>query len=280
MKRLLNIVFALALGMMAWGQGRADNPALNGKNQPAITSKDSTKVRQEEMWFDPTRKQEKVKEVYNFSTDWRIEVGYVQNQQRSKTGNMMNPYLHGMKIGGTVDFNLPFRLSLQTGLTYTVTYGRIEQHWPASTIEAQHADGDYILHNIMEHQLGIPLRLFYRQPLWKKLSLVFYGGPKLEIGLAQPDYLHLHLTDTYGSVLGSKDMLEAMGVRTSDYDRYGVGDLNRLNVQMGVGGGIEWDQYRLQAGYDFGLNNLVKTKLVKDQHMWEWGWYVSFVYKF
>ena len=279
MKKLLNIVFALSLSLLAWSQGRADMPAIDGKHT-IVTSKDSTGVKQEETWFDPTRKQEKVKEVYHFSTDWRIEAGYVQNQQRSKTGNMMNPYLHGMKIGATVDFNLPLRFSLQTGLTYTVTYGRIEQHWPASTIEAQHADGDYILHNIMEHQLGIPVRAFYRQPLWKKLSLVFYGGPKLEIGLAQPDYLSLHLTNTYGSVIGSKDMLEAMGVRTSDYDRYGVGDLYRLNVQIGVGGGIEWDQYRLQAGYDFGLNNQVKTKSVQNQHMWEWGWYVSFVYRF
>ncbi len=234
---------------------------------------------QQQEFFDPTRKQAKPKEPYVFSTDWRLQVGYVQNWQHSNSGNMMNPYLHGVEMGATVDFNLPVHFSLQTGLLYTVTYGIIEQHWPATSIEAQHTDGDYIRHHIMEHQLSVPVRAFYRQPLWRQLSMFFYGGPRFVVGLAQPDYLQLHLSDTYGSVIGSKEALEAMGIRTENYDRYAVNDLYRFNMQLGVGGGFEWDKYRLQAGYDFGLNNLAKTRSVAQQHMWEWGWYVSFVYK-
>ena len=235
---------------------------------------------QQQEFFDPTRKPQKVKENYVFSTNWRIEAGYVQNWQHSNSNNVMNPYLHGAKIGATVDFNLPLRFSVQTGLFYTVTYARHAQHWSATTLEAQHADGDYVMHNIMEHYLGVPVRVFYRQPLWKELSMFFYGGPKFETGLAQPDYVDIsHLSDTYGSLIGTKDMLEAMGVPTEKYDRYANGDLYRFNFQLGVGGGFEWDVYRLQAGYDFGLNNLIKHKYVVGQHMWEWGWYVSFVYK-
>ena len=234
---------------------------------------------QQEEFFDPTRKQAKPKEVYNFSMNWRLEVGYAQNWQHSNTSNVMNPYLHGMRLGATVDFNLPMRFALQTGVIYAITYGSIEQHWPATTLEAQHADGDYIRHHVMEHQLNVPLRAFYRIPLWRELALFFYGGPNFQVGLAQPDYLQLHLSDSYGSVIGSKESLESMGVRTSNYDRYAVGDLHRFNMQLGVGGGIEWDKYRLQAGYDFGLNNLIKHQYVAKQHMWEWGWYVSFVYK-
>lgn len=235
---------------------------------------------QQETFFDPTRKPEKPKEVYVFSMDWRLQAGYIQHWQHSNTENIMNPYLHGMELGATVDFNLPLRFSVQTGLLYAVTYGRTDQHWPATSIEAQHTDGDYIRHNIMEHQLTVPIRAFYRIPLWKELSLLFYAGPKFEIGLAQPDYLDLsHLSDSYGSVIGSKEALAEMGVRLENYDRYAVGDLYRFNFLLGAGGGIEWDRYRLQAGYDFGLNNLVKHKYVAKQHMWEWGWYVSFVYR-
>ena len=235
---------------------------------------------QQETFFDPTRKPEKPKEVYVFSMDWRLQAGYIQHWQHSNTENIMNPYLHGMELGATVDFNLPLRFSVQTGLLYAVTYGRTDQHWPATSIEAQHTDGDYIRHNIMEHQLTVPIRAFYRMPLWKELSLLFYAGPKFEIGLAQPDYLDLsHLSDSYGSVIGSKEALAEMGVRLENYDRYTVGDLYRFNFLLGAGGGIEWDRYRLQAGYDFGLNNLVKHKYVAKQHMWEWGWYVSFVYR-
>ena len=235
---------------------------------------------QQQEFFDPTRKQAKPKENYVFSMDWRLQAGYIQNWQNSSTKNVMNPYLHGMQLGATVDFNLPMRFSIQTGLLYGITYGRIEQHWPATSVEAQHTGGDYIVHNVMEHQLSIPVRAFYRQPLWQKLSMFFYGGPQLVVGLAQPDYLDIsHLSGTYGNVIGTKEMLKNMGVRTENYDRYGVGDLYRCNIQIGVGGGFEWDRYRIVSGYDFGLNNLVKHKYVTKHHMWEWGWYVSFAYK-
>ena len=235
---------------------------------------------QQEEFFDPTRKKAKVREPYEFSMTWRLQAGYIQNWQHSNSTNVMNPYLHGMQLGATVDFNLPLRFSVQSGLLYGITYGRIDQHWPATTLEAQHTDGDYVRHNIMEHQLSVPVRAFYRQPLWRELALFFYGGPQFTVGLAQPDYVDIsHLTDTYGSVIGTKEMLEQMGVPTEKYDRYQNGDLYRFNFQLGVGGGLEWAQYRLQAGYDFGLNNLIKHKYVSGQHMWEWGWYVSFAYK-
>jgi hypothetical protein len=57
-------------------------------------------------------------------------------------------------------------------------------------------------------------------------------------------------------------------------------ELIRANIQWGLGGGLEWDCYRLQSGYDFGLNNLVKHSQVKGQYMSEWGWFVSFCYRF
>jgi hypothetical protein len=57
-------------------------------------------------------------------------------------------------------------------------------------------------------------------------------------------------------------------------------ELVRANIQLGLGGGLECDKYRLQSGYDFGLNNLVKHPQRKGQYMSEWGWYVSFSYRF
>lgn len=222
-------------------------------------------------WFDPTRKQEKKKEVYQFSMDWRIEVGYAQDQHRSLHSNFSNPFLHGIKMGATVDFNLPLHFSMQTGLFYTCAYGRLEQHWSSMSLETQQVE--YIRHNYTEHRLALPIRAFYTQNLWRKLNLFFYAGPKFELGIAAPDYLQLHLSD------GTLGWLQEQGVPTANYDRY-TNELHRLNVQMGLGGGFDWDCYRLQAGYDFGLNNMVKTKVAADAHMWQWGWYVSFAYKF
>jgi hypothetical protein len=56
-------------------------------------------------------------------------------------------------------------------------------------------------------------------------------------------------------------------------------DVYRTNIQFGLGGGFEWDRYRVQAGYDFGLNNLIRTSLIPNQRLNEWGWMVAFSYK-
>jgi hypothetical protein len=72
---------------------------------------------------------------------------------------------------------------------------------------------------------------------------------------------------------------EQNNIRTTNYDRYVEKEIYRTNIQFGIGGGMEWDRYRLQAGYDFGLNNLKRTSFVPDQKMHQWGWMVTFSYK-
>lgn len=231
--------------------------------KPAYQIEDNT-------FFDPTRKVEK-EQSYQFSVDYRIEAGYAQDQQRSKNQTYADMYLHGARIGATFTFNLPIHFSLQTGVFYTLLYGRQQQHWRSQ--DAPSVQEEYIQHRVLAHNLTIPVRVFYTIPLWKQLNLFFYTGPQLHIGLAQNDYLQKHLSPK------TEAWLQTQNIPTEPYDRMDS-ELMRANIQLGVGGGLEWDRYRLQAGYDFGLNNLVRTKLVADQHMWEWGWYVSFGYKF
>lgn len=225
-------------------------------------------------FFDPTRK-EVVEERYQFGVEYRIEAGYVQHNQWSKGtngGDIMYPdmYLHGARIGATFTFKLPLHFGLQTGLLYTIVYGRQEQHW--RSMDAQSVQEEYIRHRVLEHNLTIPVRAYYTIPLWRELNLFFYGGPQLHIGLAENDYMQPHLS------YGTEAWLNMRGVHTQPYDRM-ADEILRANIQMGVGGGLEWDRYRLQSGYDFGLNNLVRKKLTNDQHMWEWGWFVSFSYR-
>ena len=54
-------------------------------------------------FFDPTAK--KKAEPYKFSTDWRVEAGYVQWDERVLDTTTV--YQHGMRLGATVDLNLP-----------------------------------------------------------------------------------------------------------------------------------------------------------------------------
>ena len=221
-------------------------------------------------FFDPTRKEEKT-ENYQFHVDYRLEAGYVQHWQRTRNISYPDMYLHGVRLGATFSFALPKRFDVQTGLLYTLVYGRNDQHW--RSVDAPSVQTEYIRHRVLEHNLTIPVRVYYTIPLWKQLNLFFFTGPQLHIGLAENDYLQTHLSD------GAKTWLDGQGVATSPYDRM-ADQVIRANIQWGLGGGLEWDRYRLQAGYDFGLNNLVKHPQTKAQYMAEWGWFVSFCYKF
>lgn len=220
-------------------------------------------------FFDPTRKPKE--ESYHFSVEYRIEAGYVQHEQRTKNLSYPNMFLHGGRIGATFNFILPMHFSLQTGLYYTLLYGKNTQHW--RSMDAQSVQEEYIRHKVLEHNLTVPVRVYYTIPVWRQLRLFVYTGPQLHIGLAENDYMQTHLSD------GTKTWLEGEGIPTEPYDRFSD-ELVRANIQWGLGGGIEWDCYRLQSGYDFGLNNLVRHPKVNGQHMWEWGWFVTFSYRF
>lgn len=255
MKKICCIIAVLAVSL---GSLWADDT-----KKPAYQIADNT-------FFDPTRKVEK-EQSYQFSVDYRLEVGYAQDQQRSRNQTYADMYLHGVRVGATFTFNLPIHFSLQTGVLYTLLYGRQQQHWRSQ--DAPSVQEEYIQHRVLAHNLTVPVRMFYTIPLWKQLNLFFYTGPQLHVGLAQNDYLQKHLSPK------TEAWLQTQGIQTEPYDRMDD-ELVRANIQWGVGGGLEWDRYRLQSGYDFGLNNLVRQKRVADQHMWEWGWYVSFSYKF
>ena len=232
-------------------------------NQPDLQIADNT-------FFDPTRK-EKKKEAYQFGMVYRIEAGYVQANQRTKNYSAADMFQHGARVGVDFDFLLPLNFSMQVGVLYSITYGTQEQHWRSMT--AQSVQTEYIKHRVLQHDLTIPVRCYYTIPLWRQLNMFFYTGPQMQIGLAQKDYLQTHLSEQ------TQQWLQERGVQTQEYDRYKEDELRRFNIQYGLGGGFEWDKYRIQSGYDFGLNNLIKNKVASNQHLWEWSWYVSFVYK-
>ena len=225
--------------------------------------------RADNTFFDPDKKEEK-HEVYQFGVEYRLEAGYVQDWQRTQDISFPDMYLHGARLGATFTFVLPLQFGIETGVLYTLLYGRQDQHW--RSVNAQDVQEEYIRHRILAHNLTVPLRLFYTVPLWKQLNLFFYTGPQLHIGLAQWDYLQTHLSGV------TEGWLRSEGIETEPYDRM-RDELVRANIQWGVGGGLEWDRYRLQSGYDFGLNNLVRQPSSISRQMSEWGWYVSFCYR-
>ena len=222
-------------------------------------------------FFDPTKKQ--VKKEYQFGVEYRIEAGYVQHEQRTKDLTYPQLFLHGARVGATFTFLLPLHFSAQTGLLYTVTCGKNEQHWRSMSVQATRIE--QLNHTVVEHNLTLPVRLYYTIPLWRQLNLFFYTGLQVQIGLAEMDYIDdSNMTDA------TRTWLNNNGIHTDKYDRMKE-DRYRTNAQWGLGGGFEWDRYRLQSGYDFGLNNLAhKKEYAPKRNMTEWGWFVSFSYRF
>ena len=219
-------------------------------------------------FFDPTKEKEEA--PYQFSTDWRIETGYVQWNER--TLDTVSVYQHGLRLGATVDLNLPHNFSIQVGALASLTYGRNDQHW--RSINQETTQVEYLTHNIVQLQLTIPVRAYYKVKLWKQLNLFFFAGPQLQLGLTNYDII-----ENNTSALCSQ-WLQEQGVKLNNYDRYLAKDIYRTNIQFGLGGGIEWDCYRLQAGYDFGLNNLLRNAIVPNTTLHEWGWMTTFCYRF
>lgn len=217
---------------------------------------------------------------YRFSVTYRIEAGYVQDWQNSRSGSYPDTYLHGAKLGASFDFNLPYSMSVQTGLFYALTAGKNTQYYAPVTTGVT-AD-QYLEHHIMQHSLLIPVRFTYTQKIWRDLALYFYTGPEFSIGLAQQDNIEVSVAQT------TLDWLNEQGIPVASYDKYREKELRRFNCQYGLGGGLQWAAYRLQSGYSFGLNNLVNRQgtpatpqgIHTDSHMWQWGWYVSFSYAF
>lgn len=230
--------------------------------QPSTQIADNT-------FFDPTRKQTVV-EDYHFGVEYRIEAGFTQHQQRTKNLTAPDMFLHGLRLGATFTFLLPKHFSLQTGVLYTMVGGVNEQHW--RSMDAPSVQTEYQKHRILEHNFTVPVRAFYTIPVWRDLNLLFYGGAQLHIGVAENDYIKNHLSDK------TLQWLQSERIPTEPYDRMAK-DIVRPNIQLGVGTGMEWQRYRVQGGYDFGLNNLIRNRQLADQHMWEWGWYVSFSYR-
>jgi hypothetical protein len=260
--RILSIIVSAAIASTFCVAQTTQNTLLDLQTSPTI-------------FFDPTAEKEAT--PYTFSAPWRIEAGYVQLNHRTQDTSAL--YLHGLRVGATVDFVLPHNFSIQTGALATLAYGINKQHWPSistnpnGSMDYENAQVNSLQHNILQLQLTIPVRAYYNINVWKKLNIFFYAGPQLNVGLMHYDVLKPQVAPS------TLEWMEQQGMFTTSHDRYMTKELYRTNIQFGLGGGLEWDRYRLQAGYDFGLNNILRSPIADSYKRYEWGWMATFSYK-
>lgn len=192
---------------------------------------------------------------------YRLEAGFVSPKQHGD--GFSTTYFNGIRLGATAEFNLKHNFSLLTGALYSVVYSNKVQNYSAS---------DSVIYKTFGHFLDVPLRLTYTLPITKNLKVFAFAGPNLNIGLAQPQKIQADLSDAWSAYTGIKS------VNYGDNDLYKNAMISRINFQMGAGGGVQWKNYQLKGGYDFGINSINKvdtSKLLR-----QGGWYVSLVYQF
>jgi hypothetical protein len=188
---------------------------------------------------------------------YRIEAGY--SNPKLYGNNVSSVYFNNIKLGGTAEFKLKNNFSLLTGALYNYVYSNKLQKFPNSAT---------VKYDYKGHSIDIPARVIYTLPFAKNLKAFTYAGPNLNVGLL----LDRKVYSTLSNALNIKNE-----VLPSVDDLYKSSLLNRLNLQVGVGGGVQWKRYQVKGGYDWGINNL---NSVDNGSLHQNAWHVSLSYQF
>lgn len=191
---------------------------------------------------------------------FRAEVGYGQTF-RYGDYSVTSPY-HVISGGVNVEFPLRMGFGVETGLKYAYAFGNREQIYA-------HTDTAFFKYS--GHFLDIPVRLTYTLPIFWGIKIFAYAGPNINIGLAQTEDVKFT-----PSVLDPAPTNPLIYPVTGSYNLY-ENNLNRFNIQLGAGGGLQWKNYRVKSGYDWGLNNVSRNKNRPEKMK---GWLIAFEYQF
>ncbi|MDR0811373.1 MAG: PorT family protein [Paludibacter sp.] len=206
-----------------------------------------------------------------YSQKFSVEAGYVQPKSVKSAANEGYPnYFHGERIGVNVQFYLKYNFSLLTGALYSVVYGTDTQ----GPLLSDTIYNGIVRDRTFMHSVSVPLRVNYFVQLPKDIKLFAFAGPNVNIGLGASRDRTVSLTS---SLLETFKDEFGMTYKTGVDDLYKNALIHRINFQLGAGGGIQWKNYQLKAGYDFGINNLSRIDIYK---LHTSGWWVSFAYQF
>lgn len=194
---------------------------------------------------------------------YRLEVGFVSPKQSG--AELSTNYFNGGRLGVTAEFGLKHNFSLLTGALYSLVYSNKVQYYSST---------DSVTYKTFGHSVDIPLRLTYTLPLSKNLKIFGFAGPNINVGIAQPRKTTAVLSSSLVQVIDEFGNVPTNGSE----DLYKNAMISRINFQMGAGGGVQWKNYQLKGGYDFGINSINKVDTSKLYR--QGGWYVSLVYQF
>ena len=180
----------------------------------------------------------------------RIEVGFINPANSGNTINdtISTTYSYGLKVGLTTELPLKYNFSLLTGVLYNMVYSdKLQKYYNSTSVEFM-SYGNFIT---------VPIHLNYIIPVSTDLEFNAFAGPTVSYGISQTQGIistYDKITTTY-----NKELYKST--------------LNQLDLQLGLGLGVQWKKYQLKGGYDYGLLNISKSSTAYPRY--QQGWYVS-----
>ncbi|MDR2840072.1 MAG: PorT family protein [Paludibacter sp.] len=207
---------------------------------------------------------------------YSIEAGYISpTRTQSIYGGRYPETFRGVRLGGNVEFDYKYNFSLLTGVLYSVVYSNSTQKMKIAGNNTDTIHTGIVKYSTFGHYVDVPVRVKYTLSIAKNLKLFAFAGPNINVGLGQPRKTDASLQE---SVTGIIDQLTGRVPVSGNDDLFRDALIHRINFQLGAGGGVQWKNYTIKGGYDFGINNLQRLDNAGSMRMNSW--YVSFVYNF
>lgn len=195
---------------------------------------------------------------------YQVELG--SNNYKYAGKQVSTSYYNGIRLGGKVRYDLKNNFSFLTGALYDLAYSTKLQRYTAN---------DSVRYRNFNHMLTIPVHIQYDLKVSKSFKFMAFAGPNIGVGLFNSQNTKAVMSATTNALI---EEYGGKAIHSGTADLYQKAVINRINLQMSVGGGVQWRNYQLKGGYDFGINSL--NKIDTSKQMRQSGWFVSLVYEF
>ena len=169
--------------------------------------------------------------------------GYIYSSEKTTGIDGTHPF-HGFFVGASYNFPLVSGLGVAPGLYATVLLHN--DNTAAGSVKV----GYNVMGSDREISLKLPVNLTYRLDLGHDRGIIAYAGPVFQLGVTNST-----------SVSGSVNFLGftyGNGDSVNNYDTK-KGSMNRFNVYLGGGVGVQLGDMIFHLGYDHSLMDIDKS---------------------
>lgn len=174
--------------------------------------------------------------------------GYLYSSEKTTSIDGTTPY-HGFYLGASYNIALGSGFGVAPGLYASFLLHNVNSN-AGSAKTGYNVDG-----NDREFALNVPVRVTYNYDLGGGRSIFAFAGPAFQLGLTNST-----------TVTGSVSVLGLNLSGGSKVDNYEKGYMNRFNIYLGGGVGVQLGDILIHLGYDHSLldidtaNNFVTSR--------------------